>query len=385
VYIDGPLRVLARRSTDYGATWDDPTVSLKLVFDPAHTYIDSTYYTNNGIDSITVYSDTVVAPSNMVDVIIDSDGLPHYVGGQILTYIIQKGVADPTVQNGRRGIIYDVDEDAMLAGTAIWYYKDGDQYIYTVGLTGDGSRDWDGQGHIVSRRAYTGPARYPQLGIDPSDNLYLAYATVKSGDFVAMDIDTTPRYVATEPDTLTNVNGLFGHIYLAYKYKNYPQWSVPTDMTPTGVNCLFPSVCDNVVDGRMYVGYSAASVPGDRVTNVELEAVPAEIYVNAFDISMFPPISDVSDEGELSGNNVVISPNPVDEFARVVLSGVTASEVSVSLVNANGTIVGKSVSPSNQNGQMELIIPTRHLASGTYLVVLEAGAVITTQTLSVVH
>ena len=43
-YSDGPLRTLLRKSTDYGRTWDDQNVGLRLLFDGEHTFIDSVEY-----------------------------------------------------------------------------------------------------------------------------------------------------------------------------------------------------------------------------------------------------------------------------------------------------------------------------------------------------
>jgi hypothetical protein len=372
------LRVWYRKSTDYGQSWDDPTNGLGIVYNPTYTYVDSAYV---GVDSIEVYSDTVPALSTMSDVIIDSEGKAHFAIGQYLGYIVQRGSVDPSLP--RTNYVNSVNSDALHQNTGIWYYKEGDTLIYTIGLAGGG--EWDGEGTIVSRRPLSGSSRYPQLGIDAQDNIYLAYTSVKTGDVLPMQIDTTPTYSDTEPDTLSDVDGLFGHIYLTHKFKNYPMWSAPVNMTPDGSNSLFATLCDNVVNNRLYVAYSVSDVPGDRVTNVELAATPADIYVNAFDANLLNPITSVGEGDAESGIGIAISPNPADEFVRVTLTGVTGGRISVSVVSADGRRVAQSYSPSVTNDSWDLLIPTRDVTSGAYLLVVEQDGHAATHRLAVVH
>ncbi|RPI65637.1 MAG: exo-alpha-sialidase, partial [Ignavibacteriae bacterium] len=88
-YTDSPLRCLTRKSTDYGRTWDDPNVGIRVIVGQNQTYIDSTEFANG--DSIRVYTDTVPSPSSHISIVLDSEGLAHYAIGQTLTYVIQTG------------------------------------------------------------------------------------------------------------------------------------------------------------------------------------------------------------------------------------------------------------------------------------------------------
>ena len=380
-YSDGPLRTLLRKSTDFGRTWNDTQIGLRLIIDPNHTFIDSVEYTNGGIDSITLWSDTVVAPSMMHSVIIDQNGRVHLATGQALTYIITKGPKTPDQISIRRGTIYSVSDDALFTGTGIYYWPEGDTLIYTVGLAGGG--DWDGEGTIVSRRSYSGSSRYPNLGLDADDNVYLAYTSVKSGDAVEMQIDTTPRYAQTEPDTLITVDGLFGHIYLTHKYKNSPQWSKPVDVSTAGVNSLFASLADEVVNDRMYIAYSAATLPGDRVTNVETDAVQADVMVMAVPTNKLNPILSVNENAELNAS-LDVFPNPANEIATVRIHSVTPGELAVSVYTVAGERLFRSTSPTN-DGQWVVGIPTAGLASGAYLLVVEQDGAAITKALNVLH
>ncbi len=382
VYGDSPLRVLARRSTDYGKTWTDNTVGLRLIYSATHTGIDSLIYTNNGVDSMRVFTDTVVAPTMHMDVILDSKGVAHYAIGQGLTYIIQKGLIDNSTAGSRTGTIYSVDDDALYRGLGVYYYREGDTLIYSVGQMGAGF--WDGNGAIVSRRAYSGVARYPQLGVTDNDDIHMVYTSVKTGDTKAMQIDTTGRYAQTEPDTLVDVNGLYGHIYGIYRPNNSLVWSPPVSLTPDGVNCLFGTLCDRVINGRMYVAYSASATPGDRVTNVETPADAAEVYVMAFDNSKLGIVNSVTEELSPLDAKVSIAPNPSSEQAIVTINSVTDGKFVVSVISSVGQVISRTTSPSN-SGNWSVVIPTANLSNGAYFVVIEQNGIRTTRTISVLH
>ncbi len=378
VYSDSPLRTLVRKSTDYGRTWNDPNInSLILLIPQNHTFIDSTI---TGANEITLYSDTTVVPSSHHAVTIDNTGRIHVATGQSLTYVITKGSIDPNA-NDRRGIIYSVDDDALYRGTGIYYWPEGDSLLYTVGVAGDDR--WDGEGAIVSRRAYSGASRYPNLGVDENNNVYMVYTSVKTGDHMEMQIDTTPRYAALEPDTLVTVNGLFGHIYGTWKYASNPNWSRPVSLTPDGTNCLFGTLCDDVVDNTLYFAYSASAVPGDRVTNVETEAAEADVMVAAMDRATWGLPTSVQEVASLDAA-VAIMPNPSDVSAQIRIATVTPGEITVSLYTVQGERLIRSVSPA-ATGEWMLEIPTQQLATGSYLLTVEQHGAALTRTLNVLH
>jgi len=349
-------QVWVRKSTDYGRTWDDPNVGLRGVLGRNYNTLDSTLIGNG--DSIRIFTDTVISPSQMHAVIIDSEGRIHMATGQILTYQVTTGPADPNA-GGRTYSVGAMTNDSYLAGLGIYYWPEGDSLVYTIGRAG-GKELWDGEGRIVSRRYFQGASRYPNLGIDADDNLYMVYTSVKNGDWMEMEIDTTGARVG-QPDTLVTVNGLFGHVFLTHKLKDFPLWSDPVDVSTDGVNSLFATMADNVINDRMYIAYSASPVPGDRVTNVELEAVEADVMVMAVSKSELSPISSVDEAEELP-----------------------PGELAVSVYTTAGERLIRSTSPTT-DGQWLVEIPTGSLASGAYLLVVEQNGAAVTQTLNVLH
>lgn len=378
-YMDGSLRLLSRKSTDAGATWDN--ANFRIVFSANTNWIDSTVSSVGGIDSITVQSDTVVGPSSHVDVMIDSDGLAHYVFGNLLSYVVQKGPKTPDAANPRRGTIYTLERNEWLTDMGMMYFREGDSILTFMAPPAGGT--WDGNGSVINRRIYSGVSRWPQLGMDANDNIYLAYGSVKNGDVKSMQVDTTGTWVQTEPDTLVTLDALYGHVYLTHKLKNYSQWSQPLDITPAGMNCQFASVMDTVMNGYISIGYGASPTPGDRVTNVETAVDTTDIYFYNFPTSALNVISSVSEERELKAS-INMMPNPANEVAILTVDGVTNGKMTVSIVTALGETV---LSSSNQmnGGSWTVSIPTQQLASGTYFCMIEQNGLRTTRSLSVLH
>lgn len=360
-YLDGPLRVLFRKSTDGGETWQ-----LGLAWAATHTPVDSTYYAG---DSIVVYTDTTIAPSLQLDVALDSRGRAHFIMGETLTYIIQRGLANNSTQ--RRGIIYNVSDDALYRGLGLVHVVEGDTVGSRFAIMG--ANLWDGEGTLVSRRAYTGVSRYPQAALDAGDSIYVAFAGPKTGDWVEMQIDTTPRYDPNEPDTLITVNGLYHHVYATHRQANGSRWSTPLQITPDGINCAFPSIADEVSNNRIYLGYSAGRLPGDRVTSLELPVDTTHIYFHTISTASLNPTTSIQDVSQAEFQ-IRITPNPVADQATVYLSGVEGEgTVSIKLVSLTGHILMQIDNLPLNDGSGVGIISLQTLTPGVYLCMVSAG------------
>ncbi len=349
-----------------------------LLEDAQHTALDSVLYNNGGVDSVRIWTDTVAAPSSQISIVIDSEGYPHYAIGQALTYIIRRKPADNSAPGS--GFIYSVEDDRYYKDLGIIYQKFGDINSRTiVGLAGGGN--WDGEGKIVSRRPYSGSSRYPQLGIDANDNIYMVYTSVTSGDHMQMMIDTTGAN-ANEPDTLVSVNGLFGHLYVTHKLKDFRTWSQPKDITPMGTNCLFGTLCDSVTD-YMYIAYSANTMPGDRVTSVELPTMETGVYLYPFPVASLNTISNVNEIGTATAD-VSLYPNPTANDVHLRMTNVTPGPITVSVFSVQGERLIYS-SGHVQGDEYETSLVTRNLATGSYQVIVEQNGTIASRTLSVLR
>lgn len=370
VYTDNSLRTLSRTSTDGGATW--PAELARVVYSANWTDIDSA---NNEWGTFEVRTDTMPTPNGHVDAIIDGEGNTHYVMGLVPGYIVRKDT-----NGARSGTIFIMNDKESLSAAGLGYRNEVDNFVYFMGQPSGST--WDGNGYIMNNRFFDGASRWPQLGIDAQNNLYCAYGSWKNGDVKSILADTTGGNQQNEPDTLAQVDALNGHIWVTYKPAGVNIWSTPYDMTPNGVNCQYPSLCDDVVNGRLYIGYSASPTPGDRVTNLETSAEAAKVMFHALDVTKLPVVNSV--EPEPLQADVTIAPNPARELANVRVTSKNQGFVKVSIMTSIGEMVMSSVSP-NETGTFEVSIPTQALAAGMYQCVIEQAGARSVHSLSVVR
>jgi hypothetical protein len=370
VYTDNSLRTLSRTSTDGGATW--PAELARVIYSANWTDIDSA---NNEWGTFEVRTDTMPTPNGHVDAIIDGEGNTHYVMGLVPGYIVRKDT-----NGARSGTIFIMNDKESLSAAGLGYRNEVDNFVYFMGQPSGST--WDGNGYIMNNRFFDGASRWPQLGIDAQNNLYCAYGSWKNGDVKSILADTTGGNQQNEPDTLAQVDALNGHIWVTYKPAGVNIWSTPYDMTPNGVNCQYPSLCDDVVNGRLYIGYSASPTPGDRVTNLETSAEAAKVMFHALDVTKLPVVNSV--EPEPLQADVRIAPNPARELANVRVTSKNQGFVKVSIMTSIGEMVMSSVSP-NETGTFEVSIPTQALAAGMYQCVIEQAGARSVHSLSVVR
>ncbi|MCX6141094.1 MAG: hypothetical protein NTX15_09745 [Candidatus Kapabacteria bacterium] len=356
-YTDGSLRLFSRTSTDGGATW--PSDSARIIFSPNYTDIDSSF---NQYGTFSVYSDTVPTPNGHVDVIIDSDGATHYVMGVVPSYVVRKDT------NGTRtGSIFVVNTRANIRSMGMLYTKQGEQNLYFMAPPCGSA--WDGAGYPMNLRSFDGASRWPQLGINAANDIYCVYGSWKNGDVTSVITDTTGGNQQTEPDTLSQVDGLNGHVWATYKPAGFNIWSAPTDITPAGVSCQYGTLCDEVINGRMYIGYSAATTPGDHVTNVELPAEAAKVMMLAYDVAKLTAVNSVDEERTLHAT-ISVMPNPARDNATIRIASVTGGTITVSLLTTLGETIMTSQSPSTQ-GEWDVVLATHALSAGTYHCIVE--------------
>ena len=370
-YTDNSLRLLSRTSTDGGETW--PSELARVIFAPNYTDVDSS---ENEWGTFEVRSDTVPTPNGHIDVIIDSEGTTHYVVGVLPSHVVRKDT------NGtRQGTIFMLNGRANLRTSGLGHIKEGDNVIRFMAPPAGG--EWDGNGYPMNLRFFDNASRWPQLGLDAQNNLYCTYGSFKNGDTKLMSADTTGGNQQTEPDTLSDVNALNGHIWITYLKAGESEWSTPYDLTPEGTNCQYPSLCDDVVNGRLFIAYSASPNPGDRVTNVETPADAAKIMFVAVDASKLGAPVSVDEEVELDAD-VTIAPNPAQGAATVRVTSASSGTMTVTVLSSIGERVMSSVS-SGAVGSWDVVIPTDGMSAGLYNVIVEQAGRRTVRALSVVR
>jgi hypothetical protein len=372
VWTDNSLQTVAAINTTNGDSWLPS--DGRLVYRANWRDIDSTV---NGGVTTQVFTDTVLTPNGHLDAVIDANGSVNVVVGVTPTYIIRN-----VTPNSRLGTIYQADGDISYyyRNTALLYRKVGNDSVTIFGrLNWDG---WSGESMIINRRPLEGAVRWPQMGVGKNGDLFCLYGGVKVGDDVAMQIDTTPRYVATEADTLFPVRALYGHIYGSYKPADRNEWSAPVAISQDGVNCQYPSLSDSVGSVLHYM-YSARSIPGDGATNWELPAERTNVYFNTVPIVEFEIPRSVAESEELT-IPITIVPNPAQEFVTISLQSSTDSPIIITLVDSMGQTIGQSQN-TVASGTTTVTLPLSNLANGWYLCSIEQAGQRTSRIISVLH
>ena len=221
------------------------------------------------------------------------------------------------------------------------------------------------------------------MAFDKDDNVYLAYTSVVSGDWMEMEIDTTPRFESNEPDTLTTVNGLFGHIYMTHKLNGGTRWSAPVNITPNEINSLFSSIAGDVRNERIYMAYNASPMPGDHVYHVELPDFAADVMFVAVPTSELNPLTSVDEQQKVEAE-ISVFPNPADDIVNIQIAAQQTGTLRLTVLNATGEEIASSVSPDGA-GNWNAGIPTAGLASGVYVVLIEQNGRSTSRVVSVLH
>ncbi|MBI3258714.1 MAG: T9SS type A sorting domain-containing protein [Ignavibacteriae bacterium] len=361
-----------RKSTDNGETWTLPTYAFRANY----TGVDTSFY---DADSARILTDTVAASGDQLDVVLDSEGKAHFVFNLAQSYVIMTGTHQTI--NGKDSVRVglntygNLDElsDYQDANLGFGYYKEGDNFIYYIARPS--TLGWNGTGSIISRRAASGLCRYPQLGLDEQNNVYLTFTSIKNDDLKSVAIDTT--IPSRDGIADVQVDGLMGHIYVTHRLGGdaNPNWSNPKDITPEGVDCLFGTLCNKVINGRMYIGYSADATPGDRVTNVELPIEQTEIYMYPFPTSSLNSIPPVGVEEEAAANEglaLTSQPNPTSGVTVFGFTAPQSGNATVTITNALGMNVATLYNGMLTAGATHSVnFDAQNLSSGAYYATLE--------------
>lgn len=376
MYLDNSFNLWIRTSRDGGVTWPLDTNSVRIVFAPNYT-LDSTTVSTGMV----YQSDTVATPGTAMDLIIDNSGDVHFVISAHASF--RRGFRATGAQRTGDTLFYMYDAE-LFRQLGIYYGVFGSNQLVMAAPAG--GTGWDGVGEMVNRRIFHGPCATPQLGLDDDGNLYMVYASMKNGDTKNVQVEIGPADNRRD----TTVSGLNMHVYATRKMKNSNRWFVSTDLTPTGMNCQWSTLCNAVKDGVMLIGYAANTTPGDHVTNVLLPDEETDIYLYPASVSLlstdlFEPGVTTVHEQHARPHSLVVTPNPAHTSAMVRGVAVTDGEMRVSLVSMMGATQWSTSFPVTASGEFTVTIPTETVVPGAYVVVLEGNGNRTTTMLSIVR
>lgn len=395
-YVTDDLWLLTRKSTDNGITWGTPTLITRAQyeFDEGVEIIEELganrvrYLTNSQDvpDPIAL----PVTPGTHMDVILDSRGIAHYVFGVVPSQLRGIGIWDPAT-----GAIVEREADTVLTGfyanLGMLYWEEGTTTLFDMAPAGgvDGTDIFDGE-IVVSRRFGSGRSRYPQLGIDENDNVYLVYSTPMRGDLTSVLIPDPADPDPTNP-TLPPIqtNGYFGHL-MATHMDVGRGWSDPVNLTPDGVDCIFPTMADRVLNGRMMIAYSADGTPGDRTTTVTIGDFATGVFSYWFATSSLNPspprpVSVRPIERPETATALQAFPNPADNDVTLRFTVNKSGATDITLYNSAGAKVATLYNGRINAGSFELSYNVGALPAGSYYLALDSGDKRITTPLTVVR
>ncbi|TAL68984.1 MAG: T9SS type A sorting domain-containing protein [Bacteroidetes bacterium] len=378
-YRDGESNFVYRKSTDNGDTWAQPTV----IFSPGHQIYYQLY--NNGDGTVGFASDTVPTPGEQCDVIIDSQGRIHFVINIIPTYIHGNG----RIENDQ---LVRIDDDTTYQSGSYFYYGLAYQYEGSqqpIMLFASPFKTSEPPPNTnASRYPFFfghGFSRYPQLGLDENDNIYCAYSGIKGDDYLSMFVSTDSD---DNPDQ--NIDLYYGHIYLTHKLNaNDRGWSDPKDITPNAADCLFPSMLDEVIDGRMYFAYQADGTPGIHVSDLEIPQEMNYIMAAQYKVSDLNPSPIVGVED--NNNNIgtlyfnTIYPNPADNKVEVNFNIPASSKYEITISDLMGRAMKNIISGIGSEGLQSVKLNTADLPQGAYYCTINSNGQRATKIITIVR
>jgi hypothetical protein len=374
VYSDEDLGFHMRKSTDNGVTWTHLGITA-----PDHKVVYTEPATPSEGESVYFTTDSIPSPGTNMDVIIDNEGMANVV----MTVVPSTLHGNGTFTGGEVKRIGDDTTSSynIYLSLGMWYYKEGNTTLVQMAPPAGGT--YDQGGVMVSRRFGAGYSRLPQLGIDPNNNVYCVYTSIANGDS-----STTRGLTGTDG---TFFGGLFGHIYATHKPVGGNDWSTPIDLTPVGMDCLYGTLANNVMDGNLYYAYLADDVPGDRVTessstppDATYPVVKSSVYAASFPVSGLGLVG-VNDQPIAEGISLDSYPNPAaNGNVKISFSGNQHGYATLEVYNSLGIKVATPYQGFSDSGA-QFNFSTDNLPSGVYYYSLKWNGQTITKTMTIVR
>lgn len=355
-----------------------------------HSDSDSTYWIDPkyaGTDTLGFVSDTVATPGSSFDLMVLEDGSVVGAFPEFPSFVTRFTIGG-TPEN------FDTTQTTYLQGLI----SQGSMPAYTdrafrfVRVDGQGEQlstslvplpeNVDNSGEFFQPRGFGDYlARWPQMAIGDNGDHFILFGSGQNGDWVTENVDGE------------SVNFFRSHTFAVRSTNQGASWTIPQDLTPTGVDAQFASI-GMWVDDEAHIVLQADQYPGDLVTSSDATnglglhpAVFSNIETMILPSSSFAP-SSMRDAERIYGSSAVtnVSPNPV--ASTVTLSytiGQTTDEARLALVDATGSTVLRFFEGRRVAGTYSLMTNLGGLPAGQYFVVLTVNGASTTMPVNVVR
>ena len=386
--LDDSYALLYYRSLDGGATWDKKDFIIPD--------LDSTHYSGFSGDEYawgTPFGDTIYFAVSGPWV--DSFIMKSIDNGDTWTKIPVLSNANkklsPSVQNvlpfksSDGAVAVEMDHNGvfhMAFGIGGGYMSGGTKYIYInqnglvywnstmpmvtdsldldtldahgqlLGYVSDGPGPGD---TIIAAPSYrVGLSSFPQLTIDPYNNVYAAWSAV------------TPGNPSPEPFN-------YRHIWSRIKFHDHADWTDMKDLN-SGIlymyqEFVYPSMAKSLLNGKLQTLVQTSEQPGSNLVDTDIPAHDCNIISFEIDpAGLFPT-------GTPENTNLVTTvarnfPNPAHGTTNIRLSLTHATSVNLTVTNITGARVMENSLGNLQAGTHDIKLDVSNLTPGIYFYTL---------------
>ena len=386
--LDDSYALLYYRSLDGGATWDKKDFIIPD--------LDSTHYSGFSGDEYawgTPFGDTIYFAVSGPWV--DSFIMKSIDNGDTWTKIPVLSNANkklsPSVQNvlpfksSDGAVAVEMDHNGvfhMAFGIGGGYMSGGTKYIYInqnglvywnstmpmvtdsldldtldahgqlLGYVSDGPGPGD---TIIAAPSYrVGLSSFPQLTIDPYNNVYAAWSAVTPGN--------------PSPDPFN-----YRHIWSRIKFHDHADWTDMKDLN-SGIlymyqEFVYPSMAKSLLNGKLQTLVQTSEQPGSNLVDTDIPAHDCNIISFEIDpAGLFPT-------GTPENTNLVTTvarnfPNPAHGTTNIRLSLTHATSVNLTVTNITGARVMENSLGNLQAGTHDIKLDVSNLTPGIYFYTL---------------
>ncbi len=279
------------KSTDDGATWNDPVI---VTNSPAPN-VD----TVNASDTDNPLFEPTALAGGQISVIIDNQGETHIWYDRIFN----------TLCNGQPGICY------LPNSTALMYWKEsygeGNAKILgkTVRMDYTGDCETVIDFNTVESQSYsTSLVGHTSAGIDDAGNLYLAFSSMRDGAF--------------EPD---RPDRMYRDVYLIKSMDNGETWEGPYNVSDDPASeDVYPTIARHV-DGNVHLTYQKDQFTGVAVNNANGGTTGQDTFVENDIQYVKIPVGDIVTPSDLNNTCPIaftyvngFLPNPLEQCPATI-------------------------------------------------------------------
>lgn len=212
---------------------------------------------------------------------------------------------------------------------------------------GSGNQPW-------GEYRYVGPSSFPQIVIDNNNNMFVSYSALREDLYNASSNPTVQHY---------------RHLYVTSKLNGQTDWSDPIDINDNIEHSYDEVVWANMVNGNDGLLHFLCQIDAEPGTSIGADA-DAALENNITHIT-FPTF--VSTKPVDIAKDVTIFPNPVHDFANVLVSLQDSKNVELNVFDAMGKLVYSSNLGMQASGPHSYRVNTASLNSGIYLFNVKIG------------